>query len=322
MRLLSRSLARADGADWRGPLSPHALAEAALSLASRRGAIILCFHQVEPEQFVRWIGLLITHLRLVTLDELLHRHERRQSLERLLVITFDDGSADTCEPIASICEQRHWPITIYAISSVTRSRGTLWFAEWPALLQRAAGTRIELDGRVLDLTGRRVAAESSRAVNRWLRTLPGEQALRTVERLRARAGLSCEAGAPAPFIDEQFLRRYANSAWISVGSHTVDHQSLSVQGDDELWRQLTESRAVLEEITGRPVVHFCYPYGNPDAIGARAPRLAEQVYRSAVTMVRGTCDHRSSPWYLPRVPVFDTDGDLSMLAKVASADWA
>ena len=83
--------------------------------------------------------------------------------------------------------------------------------------------------------------------------------------------------------------------------------------------QLSESRLQLEDLTGRPVRHLCYPYGYPKWIGDAAPRIASRIYRSATTMVRGLCTGESDPWYLPRVSLYESDSIERGLAKFVLA---
>jgi peptidoglycan/xylan/chitin deacetylase (PgdA/CDA1 family) len=64
-----------------------------------------------------------------------------------------------------------------------------------------------------------------------------------------------------------------------IASHTWDHKSI-LKYDSADWKvQLTGARNTLEEITGRPVVHFAYPFGiwGKEAI----PGLKEAGYASA-----------------------------------------
>jgi len=134
----------------------------------------------------------------------------------------------------------------------------------------------------------------------------------------AAAGIGRNNGAQ-PFVDLRFVQRYAQSDCISFGSHTVDHRALTSQSDGQVACQLSESRLRLEDVTGRPVGHLCYPYGYPRWIGDTAPRIASRIYRSATTMVRGLCTDQSDPWYLPRVSFYQSDSINRGLAKMVLA---
>ena len=295
------------------------LLNALLAPSSGRGGGILCFHQIAPDRFIRWTSRLARHYQIVSLSELVERHNQGRSLARLVALTFDDGWAKTCEPVAAVCEQEKWPITIYVMSALFAQAGTFWFAELPALIREAAGRRFGSGGHVLDLTSRGAAKVSTRSLVNRLRTLSNQDAMEVIRALRAAGRVSLPAEEPFPFVDRRFLRRYAGSDWVTFGSHSVDHRSMAAQDEEMLNWQLAESKKSIEEIIGRPVSHFCYPYGDPSAIGKLAPRVARKYYASATTMVRGVCDAARDPWYLPRIPVYDSDSNLRFLAKIALA---
>ncbi|XZF13293.1 polysaccharide deacetylase family protein [Chitinophagaceae bacterium MMS25-I14] len=50
---------------------------------------------------------------------------------------------------------------------------------------------------------------------------------------------------------------------ITIGSHTVNHRSLTTLDQDDLAGELTASKAFLEQLTGREIHYFSYPYGQP-----------------------------------------------------------
>lgn len=63
-------------------------------------------------------------------------------------------------------------------------------------------------------------------------------------------------------------------AGMTVGSHGLTHRILTGLGDDELQRELTESRKTLEAILARPVISFSIPRGFYDERVLRFTREA------------------------------------------------
>lgn len=60
------------------------------------------------------------------------------------------------------------------------------------------------------------------------------------------------------------LRAHAERG-AAVGSHGVSHAHLTRLGDDELRRELHDSKQQIEDELGRPCPDFAYPYGEHDA---------------------------------------------------------
>lgn len=75
---------------------------------------------------------------------------------------------------------------------------------------------------------------------------------------------------------------------IEIGSHTLDHTSLDKTPAQDTIRQLTGSKQLLEQMTGRSVVSIAYPFGSFDA---KIESLATQAgYQFGVTTIGGMAD--------------------------------
>jgi len=86
-----------------------------------------------------------------------------------------------------------------------------------------------------------------------------------------------------------------------VGAHTRSHAHL-LQLDTETARaEIAGCKIDLENLLGRPVRHFCYPYGEyaPEHVAM----VLEAGYLTATTTQRGRCQNQEDWMRLPRVPV-------------------
>ncbi len=101
-----------------------------------------------------------------------------------------------------------------------------------------------------------------------------------------------------------------------IGSHTLTHPRLSQLSADLATREISESRQRLEQLTGAPVEHFCYPYGDyaPETVAM----VSAAGYRSAVTTQRGLADNRHDPLRLPRMSINGNKGMLRFALKTAT----
>jgi len=92
---------------------------------------------------------------------------------------------------------------------------------------------------------------------------------------------------------------------VEIGSHTRTHPHLTRLADDELERELSESRAALEAELGRPCRFFAYPFGEEDARVRQAAQAAG--YEAAFAI---QSDERHVDRYaLPRVALFRSDAN-------------
>jgi peptidoglycan/xylan/chitin deacetylase (PgdA/CDA1 family) len=92
---------------------------------------------------------------------------------------------------------------------------------------------------------------------------------------------------------------------MTVGSHSRSHADLRRCTDAELDEELRGSRTALEDVIGRAVLGFAYPYGLLD--DRIAERTAAAGYTHAVTTHRGWTLTSSPSYRLPRDFVDDYD---------------
>lgn len=81
------------------------------------------------------------------------------------------------------------------------------------------------------------------------------------------------SGAAGRLLDADAARAL-HSAGMELGSHTMTHPDLRTLDDAALERELADSKAGIEEITGRPCRTFAYPFGHLDERVERAVEAA------------------------------------------------
>lgn len=116
-------------------------------------------------------------------------------------------------------------------------------------------------------------------------------------------------------MDGAALRRMAD-AGMDIGSHTVSHLRMPALDDAALARETRDSRARLEDVLGRPVTSFAYPYGAWDARCAAAVRAAG--YLGACTTRTGWAQRDGDPYALRRLTIYNSDSTAGFARKLAS----
>ena len=89
--------------------------------------------------------------------------------------------------------------------------------------------------------------------------------------------MTISIGRPNYMTKEQ-IKALADSGHI-IAAHTWDHHNVRGYKDEDWQKQLAEPKKKLEEITGKPVEYFAYPFGawNKEAI----PHIKEAGYKAA-----------------------------------------
>lgn len=98
--------------------------------------------------------------------------------------------------------------------------------------------------------------------------------------------------------------RQLGAAGMTIGAHSLSHPILARASEELAWREISESRSVLEKALGQPVWAFGYPFGNAATVTARDVRLAEQAgFRCAFMNTGGGIGAKINRFTLPRVHV-------------------
>lgn len=103
--------------------------------------------------------------------------------------------------------------------------------------------------------------------------------------------------APEPIMDSSQVREWI-AAGHDIGSHSLTHPYLTQLTPDRAREEISASRKKLEDLFGRPIDHFCYPYG--DWNETVRDLVQEAGYTTASTTDTGLNTSADSPFALKR----------------------
>jgi peptidoglycan/xylan/chitin deacetylase (PgdA/CDA1 family) len=277
--------------------------------------VILNYHQASQGDLRRHMLYLRRHYRLLpletALEELYASPSRQQAgtdRRMPLVLTFDDGYHDNYTHAFPLARELQVHITIFLIPGYIQSGQRFWWLEGKWLSSGAGVCEATIDGRTyhLDHPGERDALalaidsrlRASTSVDQreaWLRevreilqvpdeTIPGEEGERPLT------------------WDE--VREMEQSGWVSFGAHTMHHPVLAALSDpQEVQREVSECRAMLEAQLGHPVRAFAYPIGKPEHFGAQGVQAVKAAgFSWAVTTIEDISTPQCDPFLLRRLP--------------------
>jgi peptidoglycan/xylan/chitin deacetylase (PgdA/CDA1 family) len=265
--------------------------------------VILCYHNVVPSEadrvgeaslhlarprFERQMRWLAANYDVLPLGAFVSRLSAGATLAHTAAITFDDGYAGVFEHAVPVLKSLRLPATVFVVAEAPNTRLGFWWDE-PAIASTATPERSD----------------------RWLRELQGDGALI----LGQLNGLR----APDPpqthrACDWQAIRA-AIGADIEIGVHSATHRALPQVPDDELEREIVNSRAIVRLATGADPLFFAYPYGLVNAKVRRTVRLAG--YRAGFGLGDGFVSASSDRWELPRLNIPATLSDAAFEAWTA-----
>ncbi len=109
------------------------------------------------------------------------------------------------------------------------------------------------------------------------------------------------------------IRALADSG-MEIGSHSFSHRYMKRDGRKKVRQELRDSKKLLEDLIGKPVVSFAFPNGEVP-LNAREI-LQEEGYRQAVTTQWDCVTPNSDPYLLPRQVIYHYDSLTDLKKKL------
>ena len=113
---------------------------------------------------------------------------------------------------------------------------------------------------------------------------------------------------------------------IEFGSHTVSHPKLHGMSQASIQKEIHDSKAAIEDATGKPVKMFSYPYAFPQEDRGFIDELGHTLrgcgYKYGVTTCIGRVIAGQDSLFLKRIPLNMHDDELLLKAKLEGGyDW-
>ncbi len=255
---------------------------------------------------------------VVTLDEAMRRLAAGGP-GPFAVMTFDDGYRDNFERALPLFEEAGVPFTVYVATDLIERNLFYWWGGLLELLRREESVDLEAMGQRLDLRSLRQKTEALRRISRWV----GEDVAGRAPTLRPtfrRYGIDPAARLDAEAMTRDELRRLAASPLVTIGGHTTTHRPVASLSAEEARKDVAENRTYLQEVTGREIRHFAFPYGDAAACGPRDAGIVQDLgFATAASTHVGSLfpDHAAWPFMLPRYNLHpDREADWHALSQL------
>ena len=313
----------------------------ALERSSRRPALLVAnYHRIgrpeaspffdgvfsaTPESFAAEVASLRDRFRLITLAELLDQAESGFPFrEPTALITFDDGYRDNLDAALPVLRSLGASATFFLVTGFLDAGRLPWWDHVAYVVKRTEAPRLVLDRPAplaIDLGGISRAEAVMTVIRAWHAHPPRVEDEPEVRRhLEDRAGVSVDEPALARGL---FLSwddaRCLTEAGMAIGSHTRAHPTLARLSEAEQFRELAESKRLLEQHFHREVAALAYPFGGPGDTTAATRRLAREAgYRLAFSTITG--ENRAKgidPFQLRRLNIGITDTPGLLRARLA-----
>jgi peptidoglycan/xylan/chitin deacetylase (PgdA/CDA1 family) len=245
---------------------------------------------------------------------------------RPVLVTFDDGFANTLSYAVPILRETGIPAVFFLPTGYIGDRRVLWPTElylrvctWKHnRLPLPMGGEISLNGNSQHRTAMATAIEET------CKRLPMEQWTRYLCQLRDGSTPSTVVEQFGDFGEEMFSFlnwdevREIHRLGFDIGSHSVEHPILSRVGKERLREDLRVSKQTIESEVGCECYSFAYPNGGRRDFDEEAPAaILEAGYQIAFTLMGRMCHRDASPVLLDRVWIPGGDGLASFRTRTS-----
>lgn len=276
----------------------------------------ICHH---PADFEREIEYLAENFNVISLSQLIEMLDAKEQPRRAVVLTFDDGYADTLHCALPICFRRRVPITVFPVTSVVGNTNLLWQHKLAWLINEGLADRVwdalaregwTIDAERHDLDGfirRNFRADIPDILESTINYFGVDSPT-----LAAKHHL---------YITPDDIAA-ADPDFVEFGNHTDTHPVLSAVSDNQQMVEIGAASRKLTEWTGRPPVAIAYPFGLKPHYTDSSRAFAEATgHRAALDMRRRMNVGLVDPLDLSRKPaVCPTQTEFEMLVEAWPAN--
>lgn len=287
---------------------------------------LLC---VSPGNFAQHIKMMKQYARVVSLRELVAAIHQGTLPSRAIIITFDDGYADNYCDAMPILKYYDTPATFFVVTGRIGREREYWWDELDGLLlhrgvlpekleltidgdtwcwdlQEAAhyGEQDYTRSRNWNVLEKDVPTRRQhiyRTLCQLLQPLPETKQQKVIDDLLNWAGLEPTYRATHRILTEKELKDLAHCHLAEIGAHAMSHTVLSRLKLDVQKGEVSKSKLKLEEIIGKPVNSFSYPFGTQSDYTDETVELVKEAgFNCACSNFEGVVHPNIDAFQLPR----------------------
>lgn len=270
----------------------------------------------DPAEFERHLDYLAEKHNPVSLRCLITSLEQGEVSPRAVVVTLDDGFADSVRQALPILYRRRVPATIFPVTSVIGNADLIWSHKLAWLLAdgrdalvrealRAEGYPAINDGESLVHFTRRCFRPDLPDILESALHIAGTTGRQLAARLR-------------PYVEPEDLRS-ADPTFVEFGNHTHTHPALSALSPEQQHVEIATARDAIAALTGYQPIALAYPFGLKRHYNADSQRIARETgHRATLDLRRRINVGAVSPFDLSRKPA--ARGSQEEFEKIIE-DW-
>lgn len=241
--------------------------------------------------------------RFISLDDLAEILVNKKKGKNNILITLDDGYLDNYTHGYPIFKKHQVPFAIYITTSFPNHEAILWWYLLEDLIIENEVIHLSDDSVYVCKTSDEKNAAFLNIREKIL-NLPSHDLLNRLKNLFNRYPINWHSKVKDLSMSWEQVKELSQEPLATIGAHTVNHFPLSSLSREELEKEISLSKKIIESHIDKKVEHFGYPFGTRNDSGEREfLTVLEQGFRTATTTRSGNIflAHRKHMTSLPRV---------------------
>ncbi|WOI38746.1 polysaccharide deacetylase family protein [Alteromonas sp. CI.11.F.A3] len=262
-----------------------------------------CVFSCSSEELDKHLEFIKCHFTVITLAEL-ESLVKSHSVpdKRYMCLTFDDGYIDNYTNALPILKKHNLKASFFIATGLIGSNTAPWWDKIAFLIKRYRPASLKLSGWKEGITSSACQVNDIREILTAVKSCKHSAASQIAE---LEAKFSHVSGYPdAEFMHWEHLSSLLDEG-MEIGAHSHNHDILTKLTDQELFYELSHSKALLEEKLACSVTAFSYPVGNKSTYNEKVIEgLRNTGYQIAFNFLPGVnASPAATPYDLHRFPV-------------------
>jgi peptidoglycan/xylan/chitin deacetylase (PgdA/CDA1 family) len=276
-------------------------------LPQRKHLVVLTYHRVgtseelwpelgnlaecttqQFEQEMDWVRRYCNPVDMATAEAIVHGLQPCPN--RAVLVTFDDGyREDLLRALPALRRNAIRP-TVFLATDYMDNQRRFWWDRVGVCLQTTTARRLRSgwDATLeLPLSSQEERDAAIEVVLDRAKALPAAERDRFISQLEQDLEVASTAESPRPLV-LSWEEVHELTADMDFGAHTLSHPVMSSLGTEDARRELTRSKAIVEEQLGRPCSTVAIPYGDSDDYNAETVKLAAEAGFGAIFSLENT----------------------------------
>ena len=284
---------------------------------------VFCYHRiadlpmdtwrlaVRPNLFEKQVEYIKDNYVLLRSEEDWGRSEGKPAA----VITFDDGYEDMYSNMLPILEKHNVPATVFVCTGNLDTENEFWWDEMERVvcLSERKQYEIQIDGETHVITSGLDREKTCYEIHPYLKKMDHAERQGLLKEWDYESEKSIRRDYCHSMTKKQLLE-LSKSPLITIGGHTVTHSCLACETKEQQEWEIRKSKRDVEEIIGKEIEVFSYPFGQKDDFTKDTIEIAERAgYKRIFAAHIGLTNSRFVNGFIPRINIGqETDYEKSI----------